>query len=399
MSSPPTSRPSSIVGTPSDHCDYTDRDPGISRLQNTKSAHPTTAANPGTTVHNHSDTIPPVSTDLGPVVKGLASVKRTERPSLEVSSSTTHPSCPPAAPMPALATTPTTSVQEAKSASARKASTFRHVPLRNSQAPLPPSPLRPSNHAGHSRNVSLTSLDPIPPQGINCERQLPLIPPSKIPDNNHNRNSVAKVTEPRPRTTSLHAPPKTDSIQSSLSTSTPVTQPPLPLTPPSSRLQPLTSGIQRAPMPYPPGFQPEGLSRPLTDGFSAIRRSKRDGEDGKGMRRVERTKLERRLEKIITLHFTTPSVINQQGKGVVGMERRRPTAGGGNDNRRASSFFDFDLKAVSIADAGGLWRGVIGATESGKWDIRGVFAFSQSQGLDNHKFFISCRATYNTLAG
>lgn len=97
---------------------------------------------------------------------------------------------------------------------------------------------------------------------------------------------------------------------------------------------------------------------------------KRDGEEGDGarpgMKRVERTKLERRLEKLINLHFPA------EARKETGVGRRRPGVGvlGGDDNRRASSFFDFDIRNMSIPDAGGLLRGVLGAGEAN--DVRGT---------------------------
>lgn len=98
---------------------------------------------------------------------------------------------------------------------------------------------------------------------------------------------------------------------------------------------------------------------------------KRDGEEGDGarpgMKRVERTKLERRLEKLINLHFP-PDKRKETGVG----QRRRPGVGvvAGDNNRRASSFFDFDIRNMSIPDAGGLLRGVLGAGETN--DVRGT---------------------------
>ncbi|KAG6854597.1 hypothetical protein C0991_004199 [Blastosporella zonata] len=73
------------------------------------------------------------------------------------------------------------------------------------------------------------------------------------------------------------------------------------------------------------------------------------------MKKVERTKLLRRLEKLIDLHFPpqespTPTT--------VGAGPRSSAVSPQGDHRRTSSFFDFDIKKIS--DPAGLWRGVIG---------------------------------------
>ncbi|TFK76568.1 hypothetical protein BDN72DRAFT_756093 [Pluteus cervinus] len=118
--------------------------------------------------------------------------------------------------------------------------------------------------------------------------------------------------------------------------------------------------VTRASAPYRPGFQPKGVYRPLTDDFLALRRQKQDGD---GMKRVERTKLERRLEKLIALHFPMPPTVHEKVS-----KSHRPTGG---HERRASSFFEFDLKNIHIVDAGNLWKNVVHAVEgNGKVDIR-----------------------------
>jgi rabenosyn-5 len=76
--------------------------------------------------------------------------------------------------------------------------------------------------------------------------------------------------------------------------------------------------------------------------------------------RIERTKLERRLEKLIDLHFPVNSEKAAQP----------PPA-----NRRASSFFDFNISDLKNVDAGGLWKGMLQspALQGGaKSDIRGT---------------------------
>lgn len=70
---------------------------------------------------------------------------------------------------------------------------------------------------------------------------------------------------------------------------------------------------------------------------------------------MERAKLERRLEKLIALHFP---VENSAEKGV-GARKDEASVNGrgrGMEKRRASSFFNLDLKNI---DAGELWKGVL----------------------------------------
>ena len=127
--------------------------------------------------------------------------------------------------------------------------------------------------------------------------------------------------------------------------------------------------INKHSAPYPPGFQPRGVGRVLTDDFLSIRRMKRDGDGDGGMKRVERTKLERRLEKLIHLHFPLQSDSKEARDGPL-HEKTRPD----HESRRASSIFDFQtLKNVNFNDASGLWKGVVsgGLQDTTKTDIRG----------------------------
>lgn len=89
------------------------------------------------------------------------------------------------------------------------------------------------------------------------------------------------------------------------------------------------------------------------------------------MGRIERTKLERRLEKLIQLHFPPPSDGGGTGVG----KRPGATAAAAGHNRRASSFFDLDFSDLRHIDPGELWRGVLQsqAGQGGKADIRGTF--------------------------
>ena len=134
---------------------------------------------------------------------------------------------------------------------------------------------------------------------------------------------------------------------------------------PSPAMTPSTSAASsrtaagRSPAPYRPGFQPRGVYRPRTDEFVAARMSSRDAG------RVERTRLERRLEKLIALHFPPP-----------GEQRRAEPRSAPQPNRRASSLWDLDLSDLRGKSAGELWREVVQsqAAQSGKNDVRGAHA-------------------------
>ncbi|KAI0281480.1 FYVE zinc finger-domain-containing protein [Russula aff. rugulosa BPL654] len=121
----------------------------------------------------------------------------------------------------------------------------------------------------------------------------------------------------------------------------PVTSP----SPPSTR----TSTPVRSTAPYRPGFQPKGVYRPLTDEFLEARRSRRDNG------RVEQTRLERRLEKLINLHF---------GEDADKRATARP-----KQAKRLSSIWELDIRSMASGD---LWRGVVQnqGTAGGKADIR-----------------------------
>jgi hypothetical protein len=137
--------------------------------------------------------------------------------------------------------------------------------------------------------------------------------------------------------------------------------------------RPATPPAFRKTAPYPPGFQPKGVGRVLTDDFLSARRMKRDGDGDGGMKRVERTKLERRLEKLINLHFPVQSDSKGARDGRL-HEKTRPS----HEHRRASSIFDFQtLKNVNFNDASGLWKGVVsgGLQDTTKTDIRGWHLF------------------------
>ncbi|KAG1868796.1 FYVE zinc finger-domain-containing protein [Suillus tomentosus] len=149
-------------------------------------------------------------------------------------------------------------------------------------------------------------------------------------------------------------PPPSSSAPVSATTSTSgspaASTPSLPSTssaPASSSAQIRTSTPTRSAAPYRPGFQPKGVYRPRTDEFSEYRTKRVD--EG----RIEQTKLERRLEKLIALHFP---VENSLEKGVGARKDEVNVNGRGMEKRRASSFFNLDLKNM---DASELWKGVL----------------------------------------
>ncbi|KDQ33889.1 hypothetical protein PLEOSDRAFT_1033149, partial [Pleurotus ostreatus PC15] len=123
--------------------------------------------------------------------------------------------------------------------------------------------------------------------------------------------------------------------------------------------RPVMSSLpSRIQAPYRPGFQPKGVYRPRTDEFFDARREAHNS----GSLRIERTKLERRLEKLIALHF--PEKEEQHAL-------QRPSAG----NHRRSSFFDLDLSDLKSMDPSGLWKNMMMQGTSsigGKGDIRGT---------------------------
>lgn len=119
--------------------------------------------------------------------------------------------------------------------------------------------------------------------------------------------------------------------------------------PASSSAHIRTSTPARSAVPYRAGFQPKGVYRPRTDEFAEYRRKRAD--EG----RIERTKLERRLEKLIALHFPVENS-NSVEKGVSARKDEVSVNGRGLEKRRASSFFNLDLKNM---DAGELWKGVL----------------------------------------
>ena len=271
--------------------------------------------------------------------------------------------------------------------SPRKTSTFRRVPLRspNTRTVLPSSPLRPADT--HSRTPSLAStqsrqLEPPPPIAHTpsqassgtpspsvvtaYERALPPVPsldlgfrPLSSPED------TVTHTPKTPTSPSSATPLHVHSLGPSPKPQTRVLSPaPGPsATEPSSPAVALHHARERSaprsPAPYRPGFQPKGVYRPRTDEFIEARKASRD------VGRIERTRLERRLEKLIHLHFPSESQKLKE------KPEQRPAP---RPNKRLSSIFEMDFSELRSKSASDLWREVLQpqiTPGGGKNDIRG----------------------------
>ena len=232
----------------------------------------------------------------------------------------------------------------------KKTTTFRRlVPRSARQSP-----------ASHTRNISVSSLPPRLPE--------------KVRNEVHSFSASPTLSPGAPEHIVLTPPSILVSQPSQQSNYIPQTLPPTPMinfisTPnePPIALPPPVSASSSKHAPYRPGFQPRGIYRPLTDDFLAIRRSIRDGEGDGGIKRVERTKLERRLEKLITLHFPYHA---SEMPGGNSKKDLRPSL----ENRVPSSFLDFrSLRSLSIHDASDLFRGIVigSLSDPTTTDIRG----------------------------
>ncbi len=249
----------------------------------------------------------------------------------------------------------------------RKISTFRHVPARAAQTPIVSSPLSLGKDSRITSLPSRTPLDPNKPHRphsrlstVTFPSDSPQAPPSQgVPVGRARAisQSQSEVCQPDRHTTSDaadgHSPTvllpfpvqRTPSISPSLTpaaSASPVASP----SPPSTR----TSTPVRSSAPYRPGFQPKGVYRPLTDDFLEVRQSRRD------IGRVEQTRLERRLEKLINLHFGEDA-----DKGIAARPKQA---------KRMSSIWELDIRSMGPGD---LWRGVVqNQVTGGKADIRGL---------------------------
>jgi rabenosyn-5 len=244
------------------------------------------------------------------------------------------------------------------SQSTPKSSTSRRTPLRKARRParrlgdqapsLHPRPDKGSNGAGSSAALPRpsSSVNPVSFPSMQADA---IVSNSDVPSQSLHRSAMPTLIS------------KSSSENSALNRGVSISN--KPPTPPASRKT----------APYPPGFQPKGVGRVLTDDFLSARRMKRDGDGDGGMKRVERTKLERRLEKLINLHFPLQADSKGARDGSINEKTRLS-----RENRRASSIFDFQtLKNVNFNDASGLWKGVVsgGLQDTTKTDIRGWHLF------------------------
>ncbi|KAI0950449.1 hypothetical protein AcV7_008911 [Taiwanofungus camphoratus] len=265
----------------------------------------------------------------------------------------------------------------------RKTSTFRHVPLRasNGRHTLPSSPLRPaSRHVAtesHTSTVSRQLDQPRPSQTSSQiapnessptvaphDRALPSIP-SLDPPAQFSPHSGARthMVISAPSSVAVVPPQRTSSLgqalQQQVRSPSPLPIPPSDQTPsPGASTTSATSTrvVSRSLAPYSPGFQPRGVCWPRTGEFVDMRRASQDVD------RIERTRLERRLEKLINLHFA-PEDLKQKEQADERSQRQ---------TKRLSSIFDLDVADLRNKSAGDLWRNVI-HSQGGKGDIRGIF--------------------------
>ena len=252
----------------------------------------------------------------------------------------------------------------------RKTSTFRHVPSRATLTPVAPSPLSIGNSP---RAGSLLSRNLDPNKASRPQSRLSTVThfgnDNSSPAEASHDVPIGKAAAPTQSQgdTENHTLTKTAGATSSVGPPVPMQRAPSetpsytaavpsPATSPSpSSVR--TSTLVRSSAPYRPGFQPKGVYRPLTDEFLEMRRSHHDSG------RVEQTRLERRLEKLINLHF---------GEDTDKRAIARP-----KQAKRMSSIWELDIRNMAPGD---LWRGVIQSqvASGSKGDLRGVFLCSCS---------------------
>ncbi|KAI5117662.1 hypothetical protein M0805_008892 [Coniferiporia weirii] len=302
---------------------------------------------------------------------------------------------------PSSGTPPEAGPSTTKQTGPRKSSTFRYVPLRASTgstprnssplrppgvqaqklSPTAPSPLSfspqsvqsgsspesrslPSSHASPEVASLTLAPTPQPARAVRLSTEVPILK-SVTPNLQHHRGASVdppyETYVPPQRTSSL--PPSIPSKSTSTS--------PIPTSLSSARIQSpnaqitqsasgstVNSAVSTYKAVYRPGFQPKGVYRPRTDDFIMLRTRARD------VGRVERTRLERRFEKLVDLHFsgTSDSTVNAKGKEKI------------PQSRRASSLFELDFNDLRTKSASELWKGVLesraAAANGGKGDIR-----------------------------
>ncbi|KAL1762268.1 hypothetical protein FB107DRAFT_285672 [Schizophyllum commune] len=267
----------------------------------------------------------------------------------------------------------------------KSASTFRHIPLK----PARPSPLNPNSR--HSLRIASENGTRSPSSGTVSEPQTRTssfhLAQSPADKRKSTLSPASAHTPALPATSpslSVSTLPEDARPTSAASSPTPLRAPTSPQHPAISLSVPTSPrlaspGASRAstpqsinkPLPptraapYRPGFQPKGVYRPRTDEFLAHRKIAHDGNSSvpgqESHKRIERTKLERRLEKLIALHFPPPGAAQDEKASL-----KAP-----NNLRRRSSLFDMDFRSMSFSDASSeLLRGVLESRQSQKDNIR-----------------------------
>ncbi|KAJ3741755.1 FYVE zinc finger-domain-containing protein [Lentinula detonsa] len=373
---------------------------------------------PNTTVPTIETSEPPVSGRAPSGEQGLPAMTNQEEEEKPIASSTLAkapsesltPEIP--SPSPASRSLPTLSSTAASTSipiasSSSSASTFRpytvtHTSTFRRVRPPTSSPLARPNSvilaetSKRSSNVLVLSA-PTSPTRLNApDIPLPVSPDlNSVPVAGFDLHSPSRSPVPAPSVLitspadSSYSPSAAATTKSTLST--PTSAPAPAPTPTSTSTPSAVSKLSKLPKaPYRPGFQPTGLTRFRTDEFLAARKVARDGPGGRLDKRVERTKLERRLEKIIRLHFPESDALlsKDQGekteKGEVGsgkaknvkekeledkekkdsrlalsangkLQRPGLLGSAGDTRRRTSSFFEtFDIRRMSSSFIGGV---------------------------------------------
>ncbi|KAF9052669.1 FYVE zinc finger-domain-containing protein [Panaeolus papilionaceus] len=223
----------------------------------------------------------------------------------------------------------------------KRGTTFRRIAHKSTASTSTNKPSQPS----HLRTVSTPSSSPFQaPLNIASPQATPkpLPPPELLSSARAVPAQLPRVSSPS-RLPSLPLPP----------IEFPTSPSPNVLSPSSSQqsrqsqtsIDKPTKSAPAMSAPYRAGFQPRGVYRPLTDEFLQTRRAKRDGDGEKRLQRVERTKLERRLEKLVDLHFPKDPPAKSSSS-------KRPS-----ELKRPSSIFS--LRSLTMEDASEFWRGVV----------------------------------------
>ena len=321
--------------------------------------------------------ISPISGNSSPTLESSPADNIDQQPTPNVKSKEMELTSPIVSPSSAPAPLPTV---PSSSSTPKKTSTFRRITPRTTAArqSLPSSPLRPeaqlhvSPTSTSDSNVDRPKVSRSPPLHSRVTSISSVIseerPSSRnrylIPDAGSRRHlEVRSMTPPASNVvqsphrvfSQLPPPPPPPKITSPPPMGPSPTLAAPPVTSPQTSSSSLPKVTNRLPAPYRPGFQPKGVYRHRTDEFALARKVKSDAG------RIERTKLERRLEKLIHLHFPI---------GGSELTALKPVA----EQRRASSFFELDISIVKNMDPADILKGVLKspAFQGTKGEIRGA---------------------------